>query len=156
MLFHSPSQGTLVFDDVVNEICVALAANPDAQYRVMIGSDSRVHSDCVDCISAIVLHRVGRGARYFWMRTRKEHFHTLRDRIWYEAICSTTLARSVLDALTERSAWGPDLEVHVDVGRNGPTKELIQEICGYVRAYGFAVYIKPEAHAAASVADRHT
>lgn len=156
MLFNSPSQGQLIFDQVVDEVCAYLAADARARYRIMIGSDSEARATGVDCISAIVIHRVGRGARYFWMRTTKEPFATLRDRIWHEAICSTTLARSVFDALTERGAWGSDIEVHVDVGQNGPTKVLIQEISGYVRAYGFPVYIKPESCAASAVADKHT
>lgn len=156
MLFHSPSKGQLIFDRVVDELCAELAADTVASYRIMIGSDSEARAFGVDCISAIVIHRVGRGARYFWMRTTKERFATLRDRIWHEAICSTTLARSVLDALTARGAWQADVEVHVDVGQHGPTKVLIQEICGYVRAYGFPVYIKPEAHAASAVADKYT
>ncbi|MDO8462992.1 MAG: ribonuclease H-like YkuK family protein [bacterium] len=156
MIFQSPTKGSLIFDEVIDEVCAEFRAQPKARYRIMIGSDSKVHGDTVDCISAIVLHRIGRGARYFWVHTQKDRFHTLRDRIWHEAVCSTTLAQSTLAALGERGAWGTDLEVHVDVGRHGPTKDLIQEICGYVRAYGFTVCIKPQAHAATCVADRYT
>ncbi|MFH1430388.1 MAG: ribonuclease H-like YkuK family protein [Candidatus Uhrbacteria bacterium] len=156
MLFHSPSSGTLVFDQVLDAMCAYLAEDRSATYRITIGSDSAVYPGRVDCISAIVIHRVGRGGRYFWMRTSREQFHTLRERIWHEAICSTTLARSVLDALMERAAWDAAIEVHVDVGANGPTRVLIQEICGYVRAYGFVVHTKPEAYAAAAVADKYT
>ena len=43
----------------------------------------------------------------------------------------------------------------MDVGMNGPTKDLIREISGFVRAYGFIVCIKPESYAASSVADRY-
>lgn len=155
MVFHNPTKGTLLFDGVIDELCAYLREDENARYALTIGSDSEQHGDEVEFISAIVIHRVGHGARYFWMRTEKPPFPSLRERIWHEAILSTSLARSVLDVLTERDAWWSDIEVHVDVGENGPTKELIREISGYVRAYGFIICIKPEAYAAASVADRH-
>ncbi|MBI4434926.1 ribonuclease H-like YkuK family protein [Candidatus Uhrbacteria bacterium] len=156
MLFNNPTRGTLIFDQVIDELCGFLREDTSAQYSLTIGSDSEQRAGEVEFISAIVIHRKGRGARYFWMRTEKPPFPNLRERIWHEAILSTSLARSVLDAMTERDAWWSDIEVHVDVGENGPTKELIREISGYVRAYGFVVCIKPEAYAAASVADRYT
>lgn len=156
MLFSSPSKGTLLFADVISEICGYLDEDRTATYRISVGSDSEAYADGVSCISAIVVARVGRGARYFWMRTRKDPFHTLRDRMWHEAICSTTLARSVLDALVARHAWDAAIEVHVDVGEHGPTRALIHEISGYVRAYGFPVATKPASYAASAVADRYT
>ncbi|MDP3771407.1 MAG: ribonuclease H-like YkuK family protein [bacterium] len=155
MVFHNPTIGTLVFDQVVDELCAFLRADPNARYSVTIGSDSEQHGRTVEFISAIVIHRRGHGARYFWMRTEKPPFPNLRERIWHEAVLSTTLARSVLDALTERDAWWSDIEVHMDVGVNGPTKDLIREISGFVRAYGFIVCIKPDSYAASAVADRY-
>ena len=154
MLFNNPTKGTLLFECVIDELCAFLREDPNARYSLTIGSDSEQHGDTVEFISAIVIHRRGHGARYFWMRTEKPPFPTLRERIWHEAILSTSLARSVLDALTERDAWWSDIEVHVDVGEHGPTKDLIREISGYVRAYGFIICVKPMSYAASSVADR--
>ncbi len=154
-MFRSPTLGSISYDCVVDEMCSFLRAEPQATYAVTIGSDSETRNGVVEFITAIVVHRKGRGARYFWMATEKPPFHTLRERIWQEAILSTSLARSVLDALQEREVWRSDVEVHVDVGEHGPTRELIKEICGYVRALGFVVCIKPMSYAASSVADRY-
>ncbi|MFH1099103.1 MAG: ribonuclease H-like YkuK family protein [Candidatus Uhrbacteria bacterium] len=156
MIFRNPTCGDLVFDQVIDELCTFLAEETTAAYCVTIGSDSEQRAGAVEFVSAIVIHRKGRGARYFYMRTTQSPFPTLRERIWHEAILSTSLARSVLDALTTREAWYSDIEVHVDIGENGETKKLIREICGFVRASGFPVCIKPEAYAAAAVADRYT
>lgn len=156
MTFQNPTVGVLTFDGVIDELCGELQREPEASYAITIGSDSETHDGTVEFISAIVIHRKGRGARYFWMRTEKPPFHTLRERIWQEAILSTSLARSVLTALEERDAWSADVEVHVDVGENGPTRELIREISGFVRASGFVICIKPMAYAAAAVADRYS
>ncbi len=48
-----------------------------------------------------------------------------------------------------------DLEIHIDVGEHGRTRELIDEVVGYIRGSGFAVKTKPDAYAASSVADKH-
>jgi hypothetical protein len=48
-----------------------------------------------------------------------------------------------------------ELEIHVDIGQKGPTKEMIREIVGMVRGNGFFVKIKPESFAASTLADRH-
>jgi len=49
-----------------------------------------------------------------------------------------------------------DFEIHVDVGENGATKAMIQELVGMVRAHNFEARIKPESYAASNVADKHT
>ena len=49
-----------------------------------------------------------------------------------------------------------DFEVHIDVGENGATREMIQELVGVVRANNFEAKTKPDSYAASKVADRHT
>ena len=53
----------------------------------------------------------------------------------------------------EAPEW--DFEVHADVGENGPTKAMIQEIVGMIRAHDFEAITKPDSCAASNVADRH-
>ena len=48
------------------------------------------------------------------------------------------------------------LEIHIDAGGNGPTKELMKELIGMVVGNGFTAKVKPEAFGASAVADRHT
>jgi len=48
-----------------------------------------------------------------------------------------------------------DFEIHVDVGENGETRSMIQELVGAIRANNFEVKTKPESYAASKVADRH-
>ena len=49
-----------------------------------------------------------------------------------------------------------NLEIHVDIGENGRTKELIDEVVGMIIGNGLAVRIKPHAYAASAVADKYT
>ena len=48
-----------------------------------------------------------------------------------------------------------DFQIHIDVGQNGPTREMIKEVIGMVRGNGFRAKIKPDSYAASHVADRY-
>ena len=48
------------------------------------------------------------------------------------------------------------LEIHIDVGEQGPTREMIKEVVGMVNGNGFEARTKPEAFGACCVADKHT
>lgn len=70
---------------------------------------------------------------------------------------SLELAESLVPSL--RSAVSPakyDLEIHIDVGALGPTREMIREVVGMVNGNGYKARTKPESWGASSVADKHT
>ncbi len=48
-----------------------------------------------------------------------------------------------------------DFQIHIDVGQNGPTRDMIKEVVGMVRGNGFKAKIKPESYAASSIADKY-
>jgi len=155
MTFHSPTYGNQTFDQMIDGIVDFVTGDAANGYSLMVGSDSEMSTD-TSFITAVVLHRHGAGARYYWSEMVKPRFPTLRERIWQEAIFSITVAKSIVEELAEREIESHNIEIHVDIGENGPTKSLIQEITGYVRGNGFAVHIKPQSCAASAVADRLT
>jgi len=126
------------------------------QYEILIGTDSSTSQRHLDLVSAIVLHKVGRGGRYFWTRTKERRSPSLRHQIWREAWLSFELSQHVMRALAEETMLHFNLEIHVDIGENGRTKELIDEVVGMIIGNGLAVKIKPHAYAASAVADKHT
>ncbi len=152
--FHSPSKGILNFNAVVEELLKFIENEPKDSYSIVVGSDSEQGATDTEFISAIVIHRHGRGGRYFWSRKTQKNFHTLRERIWRETTLSTELGQKLLQAFKSHGNGFKNVEIHVDIGKRGPTRELIKEICGYVRGVGFEVCIKPEAYAACAVADK--
>lgn len=154
--FFNPHLGEMTFEGVMASIVDEMRSSAKARYEILIGTDSSVTLDHVDFVSAIVLHRVGRGGRYFWARRRERHLGSLRQRIWREAWLSFELAQDVIGHMSARSLLRFDLEIHVDIGENGRTKQMIDEVVGMIIANGFAVRIKPHAFAASSVADKHT
>lgn len=159
MTFISPTLGELSLPAVIARIKEYVGASDRHTHKLIIGTDSApAQADRVEFISALVVHRFGNGGIYFWRRTTQAKIHTLRDRMYHEALCSIDLAKM----LVEKELLLPDLasrdtlEVHIDIGENGPTKVMIREIVGMVTGYGFRVKTKPESFGANKVADRHT
>ncbi len=146
----------LTMKDVVSEIIGFMKADSRRQYKLIIGSDSqRLEDKSADFVTAVVVHRIGNGGRYFWRRMSMGKFHTLRDRIIQEALFSIETAKEILITLKEFDTPVFSFEIHVDVGENGPTKDIIQEVVGMIRANNFEVKTKPYSYAASKVADRH-
>jgi len=146
----------MTFDDVLATIVSEMASGPRERFALLIGTDSSTSGEQLDLVSAVVLHKIGHGGRYFWTRTRERRAPSLRFQIWREAWLSFELAQDVIRGLEARSLLQINLEIHVDIGENGRTKELIDEVVGMIVGSGFAVRIKPHAFAASAVADKHT
>jgi predicted RNase H-related nuclease YkuK (DUF458 family) len=157
LLFNSSFGLKLDVSQVVAEVLRFMAADPKRKYKIIIGTDSEaLRSKNADFVTAVVVHRIGNGGRYFWRRLQAGKFHTIRDRIIREVILSLETAHLVLKELKKDSSsenWS--FEIHADIGENGETSALIQEVVGMIRANNFEVKTKPESYAATKVADRH-
>jgi len=154
--FNSSLGVRLDVAQIAREIIRFMHEDKNRHYKIIIGSDSEGHiGEIVDFVTAIVVHRVGNGGRYFWRRIQLPKFYTLRDRIIQEVLLSLEAAKKILVALKAFGAPQFDFEIHVDIGENGQTKSMMQEVIGMIRAYNFEARIKPESYAATKVADRH-
>lgn len=156
MLFNSPTLGRLTLTEVRERILGFMAEEPEQKYRLLIGTDSQNKNGETDFVSAIVVHRVGRGGIYFWQRLIEKKTYILRQRIYQEATLSLELAEKFLEITKNDGISRFDVQIHVDIGEYGETKEMINEVIGMVRGSGFAVEIKPDSYAASKVADRYT
>lgn len=162
-LFNSALGKKLNIEEVASEIINFIRQDEKRLYRITIGTDSEVLPNLdADFVTAVVVHRVGNGGRYFWRRIEIGKFYNLRDRIIKEVILSLDVAKKILTELKKLSQkeWskkGPqwEFEIHIDIGENGETKSMIQEVVGMVRAYEFEAITKPQSYAASNVADRH-
>jgi len=155
--FISPTHGQMAFSAVVGGITDYIELMPEFKYKVIVGSDSEVENDGhVDYVTAVAVHRVGAGGIYFWQKNIGEKCFTLRERIYNEALISLDFAKRLLSAFQAQDILELGLEIHVDVGTNGETRLMINEIIGMVRSSGFLVKTKPDSFGASKVADRHT
>lgn len=183
-IFHSPSKGMMDLGRIIEELIDYKKEIPEAKYKIVIGTDSEVKEKGVEFVCVVAVHRIGNGGRYFWSRIYDERRFDLRSRIYQEAVISLALAGALLEkelelhnmkvdmgqsiteifkALEKESQNGSnqeiiftnELEIHVDIGQKGPTREMIKEIVGMIKGSGFFVRIKPDAFAAATLADKH-
>ena len=162
-IFHKGSGELLSLPEVMQEIRNYILAYPRASYEIVIGSDSQALLEGETAfVAAVVVRRIGNGGIHFWTRHQQKFFN-FQDRIWKEAMLSITLAQEfrslVKDSLGEEMFWDGRVEfrcIHLDVGENGPTRDLIDGISGMVKGYGFVPIIKPYSYGAFVVANKHT
>lgn len=155
--FYSPTYGSLNLISVRKLLLEFIEKAPDYKYRLVVGTDSQPkNSHGVDFVTAIVIHRMGFGGIYFWKRIIDPKKYILRSRIYQEAALSLACADELLELLKNDGITKYDVEIHVDIGSVGDTKEMINEVVGMVRNCGFNVKTKPFSYGASKVADRHT
>jgi predicted RNase H-related nuclease YkuK (DUF458 family) len=159
--YINPTRGFLTLTETIKEISDFVKADPGRFYRLVIGTDSQTKGvekgHETDFVTAVVVHRQGQGARYFWQKEKRGKVPTLRDKIYTETSLSLAAAAELVPLL--RQAVSPakyDIEIHIDVGPIGPTREMIKEVVGMVNGNGYTAKTKPESWGASSVADRHT
>ncbi|HHW73080.1 MAG TPA: hypothetical protein GX393_07605 [Firmicutes bacterium] len=156
MEFISPTKGRMSFDEVFADVMAFAAENPEDTYRLIVGTDSQVREREGTCfVTALIVHRLGKGARFYYIRSREENVRSLKQRIFYEASLSLNVASRLAEKLAD-SGHELDMEIHLDVGQNGATKSLIKEVVGMVNGSGFVCRIKPDSYGASAVADRYT
>lgn len=160
LTFNNPTCGALRGHELVDELAGYVRDNPQRSYRLTVGTDSRHVDQRASIVSVIAVRRMGNGGRFFWRRFYREQFPSLRRRIYVEATQSLRLASQLNDVLDNSlkeltEAVDFNLEIHVDIGRSGPTGDMMNEIVGMIRGSGYAVRTKPEAYCAAVLADRY-
>ncbi len=153
--FISPSQGPVSFDEMFGVIVEYIRQVPDQAYNLIIGTDSFLNSETL-FVSAVIIHRVGHGGRYFYRKNPRRKMDNLKQRIFYEASMSIELASIVKTRLDESGLGKLPVEIHLDVGEKGETKEIIRELVGMVTGSGYAARTKPASFGASKVADRHS
>lgn len=157
-IFNSPTWGSMTFKEVIFRLGEFMLEDSNSAYDIIIGTDSHAyrHND-VTFVSAIIIHRFGGGALYFWEKTQdiKNHY-VLKTRMYEEAVRSINLAKQFMDEFQVEGITKFNVEIHVDIGKKGKTRDVINEVIGMIEANGFVAKTKPAAYGAASVADRHT
>lgn len=156
MYFFSPTKGRLSLNEVYQDAIGFIDEDPRAKYKVIIGSDSQTRTGDTCFVTAIIVHRIGKGARYYYRKKSHRRMSSLRQRIFFETALSLEVADQVSQMLVANGHAELDVEIHLDVGPNGESRELIREVVGMVAGSGFGAKIKPESCGASNVADKHT
>ena len=156
MMFESPTKGRMSMDQMFTDLLLYMGEDPTSRYKLIVGTDSHTRHESY-FVTAIVICRIGKGGRFFFSRSRRRAIRSLRQKVMFETSLSLTVAARVTELLeasnvTERV----DVEIHIDVGTTGDTRDLIRQIVGMVTGSGYQARIKPNAFGASTVADRFT
>lgn len=165
--FYNLTEGNMDLFTVISRIKNFIKKDTCCQYVLSIGTDSQTHQTETRFITAIHLHRVGKGA---WgclkNYTVERRITSVREKISMETALSQEVAYAIssnylmdiADLLIPFVDEGADLkvEIHLDIGKRGVTKDLIQEMTGRITSMGLEAKIKPESYAAFVYANRYT
>lgn len=163
-ILNSLTHGEISVDETLALIKKFLEEKPDREYSLVIGTDSHERDDgrkakTIKLVTAILVHRKGFGGKYFWIRQNISNIHSLREKIYAETMTSLNFALFFVPLLKETlNGECPkyNLEIHIDVGERGDTRDMIKEVVGMVTGNGFVAKTKPHAYGASYVADKHT
>lgn len=159
--FITPSEARVELFDITRLIKEFIEEDPQSTYALTIGTDSesKIVENTVkhELITAIVIHRKGYGGRYFYRKILLDEAKSLRDKIYREALTSVETAQALSPYIKKylNGHSNYNLEIHIDVGENGKTKQVIAEVVGIVTGSGFVARTKPYSYAASNIADRH-
>lgn len=163
-LLNSLTHGEITIGESINLIKKFLEEKSSAEYSLVIGTDSHEKendgkSKIINLVTAVLVHRKGFGGKYFWRRKNVSGIHNLREKIYAETLESLNFALYFVPLLRkELNGNSPfyNLEIHIDVGEHGDTRDMIKEVVGMVTGNGFVAKTKPYAYGASYVADKHT
>jgi len=137
---------------------IASIVADDDLYEVYVGTDSQVFrkKKVVKYATVIVVHSKSKGGRIFVTREVEENKSkiSLRQRLANEVWRSM----EVVFKLQPLLPLNAELIVHVDCNPSPAFKsgEYLQELVGTVTSQGYKCFVKPDAWAAQSVADKHS
>jgi uncharacterized protein len=153
--FVSPTLGKLSFRRMFEHLVGYINEEPDQSYHLIIGTDSLL-SEQTCFVTAVIVHRLGHGGRYFYRKMFNRKMDSLRQRIFFETALSLETAGLISAELSRNGHSELPVEIHLDVGPNGDTKRVIREVVGMVTGSGYVAVTKPDAYGATKVADKHS
>lgn len=163
--FESITSGQLGASEVIQLIKEFLEEAPKEEYGLVIGTDSHEKTGStlanrnINLVTAVLVHRRGYGGKYFWIRRYESNIHSLREKIYAETLVSLDFAAGFIPLLKKKLNGDTppyNLEIHIDVGEHGDSRDMIKEVVGMVTGSGFVAKTKPDAYGASYVADKHT
>lgn len=151
MIFKSPTYGSLEKKEVFKYLKNTVLKEK-GNYKIIVGTDSQ-NTYKTKMVIVICFINEGKGGSFFYHIDWMPKIKDLNTKIYTETEKSLEIARELNKYLHEQGIRA-EVEVHVDIGREGKTKDLIQSILGWVTAEGFVAKIKDESYVASSIADR--
>ena len=150
------------FNEIAIKIKDWINILPENDYVIAIGTDSQSYDEA-KVVVAITVHRLNSGGIFFIKSLRHNAFgkNQLHEKLYTETQLSLDVTELLIEEFMDidfdiTEMKNIHLRIHIDVGENGPTKDYIRELEGWVTAMGYESEIKPDSYAASYVADKYS
>jgi len=160
--FRNAHGQVMSFFDIANRIKEWINEEPENDYVIAIGTDSQSYDEA-KVVVAITVHRLNSGGIFFIKSLRHDAFgkNQLHEKLYTETQLSLDVTELLIEEFMDidfdiTEMKNIHLRIHIDVGENGPTKDYIRELEGWVTAMGYESEIKPNSYAASYVADKYS
>lgn len=155
---RSPTYGILSIDEVCEKIANFIHKEIETQHEqitVAIGTDSQAFRS-TKVVAVITVYSQGNGGIYFYETFRFPKL-SIHDKILNETVLSINLATLVTPILEAKNVMSKvNFQIHCDIGKNGQTRQYINEITGMVKACDYTCVIKPDSFAASGIANKYS
>src|SRR5437879_13839291 len=125
MDFVSPTHGRLTFERMFRQLVAYMQEQPAERYNLIIGTDSLLGDDTC-FVTAIIIHRLGHGARYFYHKFRNRKIESLRHRILFETSLSLETASLVSAQLVKHRYRDLPVATRREVCDRGDTTRIMR------------------------------
>lgn len=145
---RSPTYGSI---DVETAKMIISNFKDHSPFKIYIGTDSDARDGVVTFATVLIVYKVGVGATYLYTLKREYRHYDMFTRLFQETHMSLEMANFAKEMLNLTSP-----EIHLDVGYDGASREVLSAVVGYVKGMGYSYKLKPWAFAATKIAHRHT
>ena len=155
--FTNPYGVEVKTSEVMDEILSFINEDKDREYKIIIGTDAQVHGKRKKkrtiYATVVVCLRVGKGGQFWVSRSTVTENIGIRQRLISEVSKLVEVVLLFQEYGIEDLVDPDNFEIHLDIGHNGRSREVIAECVGWMEGLGFNFKIKPDAWAASNVAD---
>lgn len=157
--WRTQSRGEFTFSEMRTAIKAFIEEGEHEEYKISVGTDAQKHKGFTKFVTAIMVHRVGKGGQYYILTEEVQFISSLRQKIMHEVGLTYQFKEMLKDELGDfLIEHNIHIKPHADIGEYGETKKLITEIKGMFKGFGQEeeVEIKPYSNAASSIANKHS
>jgi predicted RNase H-related nuclease YkuK (DUF458 family) len=151
------SEMTKIISDFIYNI---LINDKSAKFEFFIGTDSQKYRENIIYVTSLAVHYIGHYGIFFIDKQIKTNIYSMQERLFNEAVYSLEFATKFLKEVSKFNLNKfinlKTLEIHVDFGNNGLSKEMIPSAIGMLKGAGFIVKYKPDSCCASIIADKFT
>ena len=150
----SDDQTYLTFEQSLQQAIDYINEDKEAEYAIMVGSDSLWRPWHTVFATVFAVHRKGKGARFWYTRSKEKFPRNIPVRLMKEANDSVEVMRAIYESELMLMVPEENFSIHIDVGNHGESKQVINEIVGFVTGQGFECEYKPNSACATTCADK--